>query len=64
MMIFTNTNGVNRKVLQWYGDVRAEVRKQALPWAFSEMDMIFFNIFNLMYPVRMKTKEEIGDVIY
>ena len=63
-MIFTNTNGVNRKVLQWYGDVRAEVRKQALPCSFWGSDMLFFDIFNLMYPVRMKTKEEIGDVIY
>lgn len=63
-MIFTNTNGVNRKLLQWYGDVRAEVRRQTPPRSFLEMDMIFFNIFNLMYPVRMKTKEEIGDDIY
>lgn len=64
MMTFTNTNGIKRKVLHWYGDVRAEVRRLTPPLVFSDMDMLFFDIFYLMYPMRMKTKEEIGDVIY
>jgi hypothetical protein len=56
-MTFTNTDGVNRKVLQWYGDVRAEVRRQEPPRSFSEMDKLFFEIFNLMCPIRSLCSE-------